>query len=329
MDSSLSLRIHISRATLDCLEGSYQTEDGRGHERNEFLKKHNIDTFLICHKDEAPERGLPKTRSTLRDWGTQVPFGNIVDVNCILASFTNGSLAHMPSGQRSVSREINKRIEHAIEVRSSELMRQKHITPFTMVFKDTHLEDSRPSFQHPGMSHTHTQDTHLEDKFSLMRDEMFSTYMVCSFIMLVLLMAVQALIPAPRLLPLVVQFGVFLLAHVLLLVVTLAEEFKHATALQTLCCWVHENNSVRNTVIITAIALNSCMVTMDMVWCHFLGGPMTNRSSEQQSPDHSLDQNLLSLCTHPELSTAKRKPEDGLVRGQVRVAVRRTVLLQS
>ncbi|XP_076129258.1 adenylate cyclase type 8 [Alosa pseudoharengus] len=236
-------RIHISRATLDCLEGSYQTEDGRGHERNEFLKKHNIDTFLICHKDEAPERGLAKTRSTLRDWGTQVPFGNIVDVNCILASFTNGSLAHMPSGQRSVSREINKRIEHAIEVRSSELMRQKHITPLTMVFKDTHLED----------------------KFSLMRDEMFSTYMVCSFIMLILLMAVQALIPAPRLLPLVGQFGVFLLAHVLLLVVTLAEEFKQATApLQTLCCWVHENNSVRNAVIITAITLNSCMVTMDM-----------------------------------------------------------------
>ncbi|XP_042565827.1 adenylate cyclase type 8 [Clupea harengus] len=239
-------RIHISRATLDCLEGCYQTEDGQGHERNDFLKKHKIDTFLICHKyKKVPEAGPHKTQSIVRGWNTETPFGNIVDVNCILASFTNGSLAQLPNGRHPASREINKRIEHAIEVRSSELMRQKHITPFTMVFKDTHLED----------------------KFSLMRDEMFNTYMVCSFIMLLLLMAVQALIPAPRLVPTVVQFGLFLLVYVLLLLVTLGEEFKCSPPLlQQLCCWVHENNSVRNAVTLTAITLNFCLVTSDMLF---------------------------------------------------------------
>uniref|UniRef100_A0A6Q2Y3K6 adenylate cyclase n=1 Tax=Esox lucius TaxID=8010 RepID=A0A6Q2Y3K6_ESOLU len=40
-------RIHISRATLDCLDGAFETEEGHGHERNEFLRKHKIDTFLI------------------------------------------------------------------------------------------------------------------------------------------------------------------------------------------------------------------------------------------------------------------------------------------
>ena len=34
-------------------------------------------------------------------------------------------------------------------------------------------------------------------QFSLMRDEMFNSNLVCSFIMLLFLMAVQALIPAP------------------------------------------------------------------------------------------------------------------------------------
>uniref|UniRef100_A0A3B4XRT8 adenylate cyclase n=1 Tax=Seriola lalandi dorsalis TaxID=1841481 RepID=A0A3B4XRT8_SERLL len=40
-------QIHISRATLDCLGGLYETEAGHGRERNEMLRKHNIDTYLI------------------------------------------------------------------------------------------------------------------------------------------------------------------------------------------------------------------------------------------------------------------------------------------
>ena len=61
----------------------------------------------------------------------------------ILASFTNGSLKQLPnlSTRKSPSKEINKRIEHAIQVRSSERMRKEHITPVTLVFKDTHIED--------------------------------------------------------------------------------------------------------------------------------------------------------------------------------------------
>uniref|UniRef100_A0AAY4B7N4 adenylate cyclase n=1 Tax=Denticeps clupeoides TaxID=299321 RepID=A0AAY4B7N4_9TELE len=243
-------RIHISRATLDCLEGCYQTEEGRGHERNEFLKKHNIDSFLICHKVEElieQEQELPKAQQSTQPWSTEVPFKNIIDINCILASFTNGSLAQLPNRSapiRSTSKEINKRIEHAIEVRSSELMRQKHITPFTMVFKDSHIEN----------------------KFFLMRDEMFKTNMVCSFIILLFLMAVQALIPAPRVYPAMVQFSFFLLVYVLLLVVTLAEEFRSCPLiLQQLCCWVHENNTMRNILTVTTIVVNICMATMDMV----------------------------------------------------------------
>lgn len=40
----------------------------------------------------------------------------------------------------SSAKEINKRIEHAIELRSSERMQQEHISPSTLVFKDTHIE---------------------------------------------------------------------------------------------------------------------------------------------------------------------------------------------
>lgn len=78
-------RIHISRATLDCLEGVYETEEGRGHERNEFLCKHKIDTFLICHTPQE-DKEPPKVRRTSKDetsWSAELPFDNIIGMNCV------------------------------------------------------------------------------------------------------------------------------------------------------------------------------------------------------------------------------------------------------
>lgn len=78
-------RIHISRATLDCLEGSYETEDGHGYERNEFLRKHNIDTFFICPKEEdnAMEAEPSKIRMTIRTSNTDNIFGSFTNMSCV------------------------------------------------------------------------------------------------------------------------------------------------------------------------------------------------------------------------------------------------------
>ncbi|KAM9354984.1 adenylate cyclase type 8 [Pholidichthys leucotaenia] len=235
-------RIHISKATLDCLEGIYKTEEGHGRDRNEFLRKHNIDTFLICH-EEGDHDVPPKVKKPVRTWTPEIPSGTIIDMNSILAAFTNGSVSSL---WYSNTKEINKRIKHAIEVRSSERMHKEHITPLTLVFKDTNIED----------------------KFSQMRDEMFNSNLVCSFILLLFLMAAQALIPGPGLFPAVLQFSAFLLAYLVLLLVALAEEFKWTpAALQHFCCWIHENNSARNLFTLTAIIINFGLVLTDMVWC--------------------------------------------------------------
>uniref|UniRef100_A0A3P8Q0A6 adenylate cyclase n=1 Tax=Astatotilapia calliptera TaxID=8154 RepID=A0A3P8Q0A6_ASTCA len=234
-------RIHISRATLDCLEGTYKTEEGHGRDRNAFLRKYNIDTFLICPHVSAQ---IPNRKEG------------------ILAAFTNGS---MPTLWQSNSREINKRIKHAIELRSSERMHREHITPLTLVFKDTNIED----------------------KFSQMRDEMFNSNLVCSFILLLFLMAAQALIPAPRLFPAVLQFSVFLLAHVLLLLVALAEEFKWTpSSLQHFCCWIHENNSARNLFTLIAIFINFGLASTDMA-------DITEKTGTGSRP--------LTVCSYPEI----------------------------
>ncbi|XP_072218119.1 adenylate cyclase type 8 [Leuresthes tenuis] len=267
-------RIHISKATLDCLEGTYKTEDGHGRDRNEFLRKHNIDTFLICPPEERNEDHAEpaKVQKNVRTWNPEIPFGPVIDMNSILASFTNGSL---PSIWQSTSREVNKRIKHAIEVRSSERMRKEHITPLSLVFKDSHIED----------------------KFSQIRDEMFNSNMVCSFIVLNFLMAAQTVIPAPRQYPAVLQFSVFLIPYMLLLLIALAEEFRWTpAALQHFCCWIHENNSARNLLTLTAIVINFGLTSTDMVWCVF-----TVTGEADTAEMMSTGSRSLTVCTYPEI----------------------------
>ena len=90
---SLYRRIHISKATLDCLNGDYNVEEGHGKERNEFLRKHNIETYLIKQPEESllslPEDIVKESVScsdmrnsgatfTEGSWSPELPFDNIV-----------------------------------------------------------------------------------------------------------------------------------------------------------------------------------------------------------------------------------------------------------
>uniref|UniRef100_A0A8C4GUG3 Adenylate cyclase type 1 n=1 Tax=Dicentrarchus labrax TaxID=13489 RepID=A0A8C4GUG3_DICLA len=40
-------KVHITRTTLECLNGDYEVEPGFGHERHAFLQKHHIETYFI------------------------------------------------------------------------------------------------------------------------------------------------------------------------------------------------------------------------------------------------------------------------------------------
>lgn len=52
----------------------------------------------------------------------------------------------------------------------------------------------------------------------------------------------------------------------LLLLLAMAEEFKWTpAALQHFCCWMHENNSARNLLTLTAIIINFGLASTDIV----------------------------------------------------------------
>lgn len=44
-------RVHTTKETIKCLDGDYEFEEGRGFERNSYLKDHQIETYLIIPGD--------------------------------------------------------------------------------------------------------------------------------------------------------------------------------------------------------------------------------------------------------------------------------------
>ena len=43
----LNRRVHITKATLDYLDGKFEVEPGQGASRETYLADHKIETFLI------------------------------------------------------------------------------------------------------------------------------------------------------------------------------------------------------------------------------------------------------------------------------------------
>uniref|UniRef100_A0A671WY69 Adenylate cyclase type 8 n=1 Tax=Sparus aurata TaxID=8175 RepID=A0A671WY69_SPAAU len=154
-------RIHISKAALDCLNGDYEVEEGHGKDRNDFLRRHNIETYLIKQPEESlltlPEdimkeaassadRRASSTTFNEASWSPELPFDNIVGKQNTLAALTRNSINLLPNHLaqalhvHSGPEEINKRIESAIDLRSGDKLRREHIKPFSLMFKDSSLE---------------------------------------------------------------------------------------------------------------------------------------------------------------------------------------------
>lgn len=82
-------QVHISQATLDCLDGIYETEQGHGQDRSEFLRKHNIDTYLIrpaAWEEAQPPKARRPSYDEMTTWSAELPFGDILGMNFVSAT---------------------------------------------------------------------------------------------------------------------------------------------------------------------------------------------------------------------------------------------------
>lgn len=108
------------------------------------------------------------------------------------------------------------------------------------------------------------------------------------------------------------QFVISVSVYLLLLLLSLGEEFKRCPApLQSLCCWIHETKSARTLLTLTAITVNFGVASLDIVSLSLKvaneqEGGSDVRLSLQVWCDSSLapptsSWPYITICTHPEV----------------------------
>ncbi|XP_078083988.1 adenylate cyclase type 5 [Mustelus asterias] len=175
-------RIHITKATLNYLNGDYEVEAGFGGERNVYLKDHNIETYLIvgCSQKRKDEKAmiakLNRTRSNSTSnigspWNVERQFYNHISKEMK----TMGIVDYMGKDNRNTQENMNPEDEvdeflgRAIDARSIDRLRSEHVRKFLLTFR-------KPE---------------LEKKYSKEVDDRFGAYVACSCLVFLFICCIQ------------------------------------------------------------------------------------------------------------------------------------------
>ncbi|XP_041927289.1 adenylate cyclase type 8 isoform X1 [Alosa sapidissima] len=223
-------RIHISKAALDCLNGHYEVEEGHGAERNEFLRRHNIQTFLIRQPEESP---------------------------------TPGSSDDSP--------------------------RQLTPPPNTHTQTDADMEPS-----HSWSPELPFHNIMGKQNYSQMRDEVFKSNLVCAFIVLLFITGIQGLLPSTRMVTMVTQFSLLILVHLLLVVMTTAEDYKCLSlVVRRAGGWLNETQAARTALTLLSITINFTAAISNILWCEL-------DSTVQWNQTYNISNSHPDICFNPQ-----------------------------
>ncbi|XP_063056474.1 adenylate cyclase type 1 [Engraulis encrasicolus] len=159
-------KVHITQATLECLNGDYEVEPGLGHERHAYLSKHAIQTFFIVpsHRrkifpglilsDIKPAKRMRfKTVCCLlvqlmhcrKMFKAEIPFSNVLtceddDKRRALRTEKVRSRTSFSVGvvQNSPETRVNRYISRLIEARETDT--HAHLHYVTLSYKDKQRE---------------------------------------------------------------------------------------------------------------------------------------------------------------------------------------------
>ncbi|XP_059621799.1 adenylate cyclase type 6 [Phlebotomus argentipes] len=165
-------RVHITKETLKCLDGDYEVEEGRGCERNAYLKDHQIETFLIVPGDTYQQHKRPNHSFSMN--------GNISKELRMMGhgSQKNTSSKYDRLGFADVHEikdpedEVNDYLMRAIDARSIDRLRSEHCKHVLLTFKKAEIEQ----------------------KYAKEPDRMLNIYFYCTVIMFSGMILIQWLI---------------------------------------------------------------------------------------------------------------------------------------
>uniref|UniRef100_G1PB15 Adenylate cyclase type 5 n=1 Tax=Myotis lucifugus TaxID=59463 RepID=G1PB15_MYOLU len=177
-------RIHITKATLNYLNGDYEVEPGCGGERNAYLKEHSIETFLIlrCTQKRKEEKAMIAKMNRQRansighnppHWGAERPFYNHLGSNQVSKEMKRMGFG-TPKDQNAQESanpedEVDEFLGRAIDARSIDRLRSEHVRKFLLTFREPDLEK----------------------KYSKQVDDRFGAYVACASLVFLFICFVQ------------------------------------------------------------------------------------------------------------------------------------------
>uniref|UniRef100_A0A8D1NB98 adenylate cyclase n=1 Tax=Sus scrofa TaxID=9823 RepID=A0A8D1NB98_PIG len=201
-------RIHITRATLQYLNGDYEVEPGRGGERNAYLKEQHIETFLILgasqkrKEEKAVLAKLQRTRANSMEglmprWVPDRTFSRTKDSKAFRQMGIDDSSKDNRGAQDALNPEdeVDEFLGRAIDARSIDQLRKDHVRRFLLTFQ---RED-------------------LEKKYSRKVDPRFGAYVACALLVFCFICFIQLLVFPHSALVLGIYAGIFLLLLVTVL----------------------------------------------------------------------------------------------------------------
>ncbi|XP_034077603.1 adenylate cyclase type 5, partial [Gymnodraco acuticeps] len=184
-------RIHITKSTLNYLNGDYDVEEGSGGDRNAYLKKNNIETFLIvgCSQKRKDEKAMiakmnrQRANSVTHNSGhwTDRPFynhlgGNQVSKEMKRMGFEDPKDKHFNfrNTQENLNPEdeVDEFLGRAIDARSIDRLRSEHVKKFLLTFREPDLEK----------------------KYSKQVDSRFGAYVACASLVFLFICFIQIVI---------------------------------------------------------------------------------------------------------------------------------------
>ncbi|XP_017276694.1 adenylate cyclase type 5 isoform X2 [Kryptolebias marmoratus] len=200
-------RIHITKATLNYLNGDYDVEAGTGGERNAYLKRNNIETYLIvgCSQKRKEEKAMmakisrQRTNSVTHNSGhwTDRPFYNHLGGPQISKEMKRMGFED-PKDKNTQENlnpedEVNEFLGRAIDARSIDRLRSEHVKKFLLTFREPDLEK----------------------KYSKQVDTRFGAYVACASLVFLFICFIQIVIVPPSSL----MIGFFITCYIILMAV--------------------------------------------------------------------------------------------------------------
>ncbi|XP_016352990.1 adenylate cyclase type 6-like [Sinocyclocheilus anshuiensis] len=201
-------RIHITKATLQYLNGDYEVEPGFGGERNAYLKENSIETFLVlgCSQKRKEEKAMmakmQRTRTNSNEglvprWVPDRSFSRTKDSKVFRQMGINESSSKDNRGAQEALNpedEVDEFLGRAIDARSIDQLRKDHVKKFLLTF----------------------QTSSLEKKYAKKVDDRFGGYVACSLLVFCFISFIQIIVFPHTLVMLGIYISIFIiLANIL------------------------------------------------------------------------------------------------------------------